>query len=343
MKKYSCAVRYKMVNQIMNHHYPGHDQIGPHFKQELYANYQRNWYHAIDVLKDYRSAPPDNTWNRDFDPAKITPELLDIVSSSRFIIAGFGHNTANTIKKLDSRVKNNIQHIFITHTMIASAFPGNKGKWEPSRPSHLIRPEYQDSEWEDDDYGESRVSEFESLLSTHLPNLKKVAISIRHHWNDLDALRTMLRWFDTGKIETLELVYPGRPRASNSDPEVRFKYLNHTYKKQPTIEDAYEILYDFAYQGFGKRDPAKKWRVEELSSSEVEARGRFSMKWEYPTGFTGELNIVEGTVFRLVRGEILPTLDGPEDAKLDLEPLRERTEDEMAFFEAAEMMHGLEI
>ncbi|KAF3927542.1 hypothetical protein AA313_de0203543 [Arthrobotrys entomopaga] len=345
MKNYTSGLRYKIVpSDHMTTRFQYYDKVDTRLGYELRENYNQKYFRALGILAECRTMPSTNPWNRQFNPVKITQPFLDLISSSstRFIIASFGHNTANTITGLDSRIKERIRNIFITHTMISSALPGNKNKWHPSTPSHLIIPDSQESDGSDViDGGE--MSDFERLLSTHLPNLKTVALSIRHHWNDLDALRTMLRWFDTSKIETLELIYPTRPPPYiyNYDPEIKWK--SHSVKKQPTVEDVYEVLYDFAYRGFGRRDPAKKWRVEELSSEEVDSRGRFLINWGYPSRCNDELNMVEGAVFRLVRGDIMPSLDGPKDAMIDLEPLRERTEDEMAFFEATKLIHSLEI
>ncbi|KAF3319057.1 hypothetical protein TWF173_005461 [Orbilia oligospora] len=77
------------------------------------------------------------------------------------------------------------------------------------------------------------------------------------------------------------------------------------FKDEATVEDCYELLWEFTFED---RPPAWKWKVQTVDEDEVNERGRFFTNCEYP--YAGrETTMVEGTVFRLVR-EPIGTFEG---------------------------------
>ncbi|EPS44348.1 hypothetical protein H072_1653 [Dactylellina haptotyla CBS 200.50] len=278
--------------------------------RELESAIRRQHRNILKALSDCTTSGAE--WTRTFDPAKITPSLLDVVSANRFIIASFGHNTKKLLHNLDPRIRNNIRELFITQSMIAVTLPGNNYKWTAPDP---LEPSHQD------------VSEFEYLLSTYLPNMRKVSIEVHQHGTDLAAVRTALHWYDTRRISELEIVYPTRPLEEPEEGGT-WQYLSYQFRKERTVEDVYHLLYSMVTD---KRRPKEKknWRVERLSDEEIDARGRFVVDWQYPRRKTDELGMVEGAVFRLVREPKLKGYQSGEEV-LDIDGLRERnTEEQM--------------
>ncbi|KAF3916373.1 hypothetical protein ABW21_db0206178 [Orbilia brochopaga] len=230
------------------------------------------------------------TWARDVHPERVTPRLLKLVANSRFIFASFGANTANTLRALDERVRANIKDIFLTRYLMNDMYPGN-------------------SQWYNNSDDENALSVLESLFAS-LPALKKVAVEVEigQATRNINPLWIMLKWFDTGKIKELELVFP---------------HSNESWTA-PTTDTCEELLY-----GSGStptRSPSLHWKVERVSDDEVDARGRWRFMYLYEYWQTAtESKLVEGTVFRLIR-----------EAKVADESisqsLRERTEEEQEFF-----------
>ncbi|KAK6341634.1 hypothetical protein TWF696_008703 [Orbilia brochopaga] len=206
------------------------------------------------------------TWARGFHPDRITPRLLELVASSRFIFAGFGHNTANTLRGLDDRICANIKSIFLTTYLALTRFPGNH-------------------QWERLPGSSEPMSVLERLFASQLPALEKVAVELFvGQCRDLTALSIMLDWFDTGKIRELELVFPRS---------------NHPWTN-PTEDDCYEILYKYASSS--SRDPSLCWQVERVSDEELDARGRWRFWYCYNLAEPWDSSrLVEWKVFRLVR------------------------------------------
>ncbi|KAF3164479.1 hypothetical protein TWF225_007139 [Orbilia oligospora] len=248
-----------------------YSQVSSRFGAELSDCLDRQRHRVLKALEDCTSGTA--AWNTDFDGTKITPKLLELISRSRFIFASFGHTTKNIIEKLDKRVKNNVHNIFITQSMISSTMPGNLYKWS-------LPP----------------FSEYGKLLQDNFPNLEKVAVEVRQARKDLGCLVQVMDWYDTGKIKQLELVYH-RKRRDAAGEVWGWPYSGYQFKDEATVEDCYELLWEFAFED---RPPAWKWKVQTVDEDEVNERGRFFTNCEYP--YAGrETTMIEGTVFRLVR------------------------------------------
>ncbi|KAF3910473.1 hypothetical protein ABW20_dc0108909 [Dactylellina cionopaga] len=275
---------------------PKYYNVSKRFGHELELSVNRQRQRTLKTLENCTSGPA--SWKRDFASDKITSSLLDLISThGRLIVASFGHGTKMSLTKLDARIKPRIHAVLITQSMISHQFPGNHPRWIMSAPG-------EDS---------SNMSEFESLFATHLPNLKRVGIEVKQHRSDLFALRTMIAWFDSRKIEELEIVYPQRDDTEAS------RYLRYYLRKAVTIEDCYQLLWEYAIPD---RTPEMRWKVERVSDEELDERGRFATDWEYPYKRTGERTVVEGVVFRLVRKAI------PSGEEIDLNALRARNQEE---------------
>lgn len=204
-------------------------------------------------------------WARGFHPDRITPRLLTLVAKSRFIFAGFGSNTANTLRALDDRVRANIKNILLTTYVTSMTYAGNN-QWE--KVSGFTEP----------------TSAFERLFASQLPALEKVAVEVYvGQSKNLAALRTMLEWYDNGKIRELELVFP---------------YTTQLWK-YPTRESCYNILYKSAWP---RRDASKRWIVEQVGDDELDVRGRWRFWYDHGVRRTADdSKLVEATVFRLVK------------------------------------------
>ncbi|KAF3124170.1 hypothetical protein TWF569_001367 [Orbilia oligospora] len=165
--------------------------------------------------------------------------------------------------------------------MISSTMPGNLYKWS-------LPP----------------FSEYGKLLQDNFPNLEKVAVEVRQARRDLGCLVQVMDWYDTGMIKQLELVYH-RKRRDATGEVWGWPYNGYQFKDEATVEDCYELLWEFTFED---RPPAWKWKVQTVDEDEVNERGRFFTNCEYP--YAGrETTMVEGTVFRLVR-EPIGTFEG---------------------------------
>ncbi|KAK6518392.1 hypothetical protein TWF506_005550 [Arthrobotrys conoides] len=256
-----------------------YSQVSSRFGAELSDCLDRQRHRVLKALEDCTSGTA--AWNTDFDSTKITPKLLELISRSRFIFASFGHTTKNIIEKLDKRIKNNIHDIFITQSMISSTMPGNLDKW--SYPP---------------------FSEYGKLILDNFPNLEKVAVEARQGWRDLGCLTQAVDWYDSEKIKQLEIVYP-RKRRDATGEVWGWPYNGYQFKDEATVENCYELLWEFAFED---RPPAWKWKVQTVDEDEVNERGRFFTNCEYPYAGS-ETTMVEGTVFRLLR-EPIGTFEG---------------------------------
>ncbi|KAK6501176.1 hypothetical protein TWF481_009022 [Arthrobotrys musiformis] len=251
-----------------------YSQVSHRFGAEIAESLYRQRRATLKALEDCTSGTA--AWNTDFDSAKITPRLLEIISRSRFVFASFGHTTKNIIQKMDKRIKNNIRDIFITQSMISTVMPGNLHKWT------------------------FPFSENSTLLSSNFPNLEKVAVEVKQWLRDTYCLSEMVRWYDEGIIKQLEIVYAKKKRDAGGE-EWGWQCNNYQFKEDPTVEDCYQLLWEYT---FGEdRDPAKRWKVIRVDEDEVNERGRFFINHEYPYVGT-EMTMVEGSVFRMIREPI---------------------------------------
>ncbi|KAK6357914.1 hypothetical protein TWF730_007271 [Orbilia blumenaviensis] len=250
-----------------------YSQISSRFGAELSDCIDRQRHRVLRALEDCTSGTA--AWNTDFDSEKVTPKLLELVARSRFVFASFGHTTQNIIKKLDKRIKNNIHDIFITQSMISSIMPGNMGKWTyPPR------------------------STFGKMFRENFPNLEKVALEVQHSRRDGDCIREVMDWFDEEEIKQLEIIYPRKQRDAGGRVWA-WLWNDCKYKEEPTIEDCYELLWDFTFQE-DDRGPEWRWKAQVVDEDEVNERGRFFANCQYPYA-DREKTMVEGTVFRLLR------------------------------------------
>ncbi|KAK6330055.1 hypothetical protein TWF718_003483 [Orbilia javanica] len=219
-----------------------------------------------------------NSHSQFWTDSGLTPQLLEIIRSSRHIFAGYGHNTFSTALLLPPEVAQNIESIFLTEFVLGHYYTQN---WGPCDRLYIRR----------------RLSFSMERFMLYFPNCKTLAVAC-----GTEGRITRIQTRDYYITKYVTMAFNNRRGLQGELALPNLRAFETVYKRRENRDQQASISAQWSKKTWdGEMSISKARRVSDL---ELEGRGRYWSDYEHILDeFRDEL--AEGIVWRVLKEQFV--------------------------------------